>query len=71
MTTTTIRLPEEDYEKVKALAVFEGVSVSEFMCNEIMEQVEDTLDYEAGINVLNENNERVAREDVLKEVFPD
>ncbi|MGM0214544.1 type II toxin-antitoxin system RelB family antitoxin [Enterococcus sp. AZ109] len=71
MTTTTIRIPEEDYKKVKALAAFEGVSVSEFMRNAIMEQVEDTLDYEAGINVLNEKNERVAREDVLKEVFPD
>lgn len=71
MTTTTIRIPEEDYEKVKALAVFEGGSVSEFMRNAIMEQVEDTLDYEAGINVLNKNNERVDREDVLKEVFPD
>ena len=71
MTTTTIRIPEEDYKKVKSLAAFEGVSVSEFMRNAIMEQVEDTLDYEAGINVLNEKNERVAREDVLKEVFPD
>ncbi|MBO1304765.1 CopG family transcriptional regulator [Enterococcus sp. 669A] len=71
MTTTTIRIPEEDYKKVKSLAAFEGVSVSEFMRNAIMEQVEDTLDYEAGINILNEKNERVAREDVLKEVFPD
>ena len=69
--TTTVRIPEEDYKKVKALAAFEGVSVSEFMRNAIMEQVEDTLDYEAGINVLNEKNERVAREDVLNEVFPD
>lgn len=67
--TTTIRIPEEDYKKVKSLATFEGVSVSEFMRNAILEQVAEALDYEAGINVLTEKNERVAREDVLKEVF--
>lgn len=69
MTTTTIRIPDEDYKKVKSLAAFEGMSVSEFMRKSILEQVEDTLDYEEGINILNEQNERVSREDVLKEVF--
>lgn len=71
MITTTIRIPEEDYKKVKYLAAFEGVSVSGFMRNAILEQVEDALDYEASINVLTEKNERVAREDVLKEVLPE
>ncbi|MGG5317637.1 DUF6290 family protein [Enterococcus sp. AZ072] len=52
--TTTIRIPEEDYKKVKSLATFEGVSVSEFMRNAILEQVAEALDYEAGINVLTE-----------------
>ena len=71
MITTTIRIPKEDYQKVKSLAAFEGVSVSEYMRNVILKQVEDTPDYEVGINVLNEKNECVAREDVLKEVLPD
>lgn len=56
MTTTTIRMPEEDYKKVKSMAAFEGMSVSEFMRKTILEQVEDTLDYQAGIDVLNEHN---------------
>lgn len=71
MTTTTIRMPEEDYKKVKSMAAFEGMSVSEFMRKTILEQVEDTLDYQAGIDVLNEHNDRVSREDVLREVFSD
>ena len=66
MTTTTIRMPEEDYKKVKSMAAFEGMSVSEFMRKTILEQVEDTLDYQAGIDVLNEHNDRVSREDVLR-----
>lgn len=71
MTTTTIRMPEEDYKKVKSMAAFEGMSVSEFMRKTILEQVEDTLDYQAGIDILNEHNDRVSREDVLREVFSD
>ncbi|NLM66040.1 MAG: ribbon-helix-helix protein, CopG family [Enterococcus sp.] len=71
MTTTTIRMPEEDYKKVKSMAAFEGMSVSEFMRKTILEQVEDTLDYQAGIDVLNEHNDRVSREDVLRKVFSD
>ncbi|MEO1768710.1 type II toxin-antitoxin system RelB family antitoxin [Candidatus Enterococcus ferrettii] len=71
MITTTIRIPEEDYKKVKSLAAFEEVSVSEFIRNAILEHVEDALDYEAGINILTEKNERVSRKDVLKEVLSD
>ena len=71
MTTTTVRMPDEEYKKVKAMAAFEGMSVSEFMRKTILEQVEDTLDYQAGIDVLNEHNDRVSREDVLREVFSD
>lgn len=71
MTTTTVRMPEEDYKKVKSMAAFEGMSVSEFMRKTILEQVEDSLDYESGIDVLNEHNDRVSREDVLREVFSD
>lgn len=71
MTTTTVRIAEEDYKKVKAMAAFEGMSVSEFMRKTILEQVEDTLDYKAGINLLNEHNDRVSREEVLREVFSD
>lgn len=71
MTTTTVRMPEEDYRKVKAMAAFEGMSVSEFMRQAILEQVEDKLDYEAGIDVLKEDNERMSREDVLNEMLSD
>lgn len=51
------------------MAAFEGMSVSEFMRKTILEQVEDSQNYEVGINILNEHNERVSRKDVLKEVF--
>lgn len=71
MTTTTIRIPDEEYKKVKSLAAFEGMTVSEFMRKAILQQVEDTLDYDAAISILNEHNERVSREEVLKEVFSD
>lgn len=71
MITTTVNISEEDYKKVKAIAAFEVMSVSEFMHQAILKQVEDKLDYAAGIDVLNENNERVSREDVFSEVFSD
>jgi len=71
MTTTTIRIPEEDYKKVKDMAAFEGMNVSEFMRKAILEQVEDSLDYQAAVDTVNEHNERVSREEVLREVFSD
>ncbi|SDL26540.1 type II toxin-antitoxin system RelB family antitoxin [Lacicoccus qingdaonensis] len=71
MITTTVNISEEDYKKVKAIAAFEGMSVSKFMSQAILKQVENKLDYAAGIDVLNENNERVSREDVFSEVFSD
>ncbi|AYW47049.1 hypothetical protein C7K38_00895 [Tetragenococcus osmophilus] len=71
MTTTTIRIPEEDYKKVKDMAAFEGMNVSEFMRKAILEQVEDSLDYQAAVDTVNERNERVSREEVLREVFSD
>ncbi|MCO7027048.1 DUF6290 family protein [Tetragenococcus halophilus] len=69
MPITTVCVPEEAYKKVKAMAAFEEMSVSEFMRKTILEQVEDSQNYEVGINILNEHNERVSRKDVLKEVF--
>lgn len=71
MTTTTIRIPEEDYKKVKDMAAFEVMNVSEFMRKAILEQVEDSLDYQAAVDTVNERNERVSREEVLREVFSD
>lgn len=66
MTTTTVRMPEEDYKKVKMMAAFEGMTVSEFMRKTILEQVEDSLDYQEGLAVLAEKNDRISREDVIR-----
>ncbi|MHC5373064.1 type II toxin-antitoxin system RelB family antitoxin [Enterococcus sp. LJL120] len=66
MTTTTVRMPEEDYKKVKMMAAFEGITVSEFMRKTILEQVEDSLDYQEGLAVLAEKNDRISREDVIR-----
>ncbi|MGX7198180.1 type II toxin-antitoxin system RelB family antitoxin [Enterococcus olivae] len=71
MTTTTVRMPDEEYKKVKAMAAFEGMSVSEFMRKTILEQVEDSLDYEIGIAILKEQNERISREEIVREVYSD
>ncbi|GKS81184.1 hypothetical protein LPAF129_08700 [Ligilactobacillus pabuli] len=69
MTTTTIRMPEDQYKEVQKLAAFEGLSVSAFMRKAVLEQIEDIQDYEDGMKILEENNERVSREDVLREVL--
>lgn len=71
MTTTTIRMPEDQYKEVQKLAAFEGLSVSAFMRKAVLEQIEDIQDYEDGMKILEENNERVSREDVLREVLSD
>lgn len=71
MTTTTIRMPEDKYKKVQKLASFEGLSVSAFMRKVVLEQVEDVQDYADGMKILEEENECVSREDVLKEVLSD
>lgn len=71
MTTTTIRMPEDKYKEVQKLASFEGLSVSAFMRKAVLEQVEDVQDYADGMKILEEENERVSREDVLKEVLSD
>ena len=71
MTTTTIRMPEDKYKEVQKLASFAGLSVSAFMRKAVLEQVEDVQDYADGMKILEEENERVSREDVLKEVLSD
>jgi len=71
MTTTRIRMPEDKYKEVQKLASFEGLSVSAFMRKAVLEQVEDVQDYADGMKILEEENERVSREDVLKEVLSD
>lgn len=71
MTTTTIRMPEDKYKEVQKLASFEGLSVSAFMRKAVLEQVEDVQDYADGMKILEEENKRVSREDVLKKVLSD
>ncbi|WP_353989452.1 type II toxin-antitoxin system RelB family antitoxin [Pediococcus argentinicus] len=70
-TTTTIRMPEDEYKDVKELAEFEGVTVSKYMRHVIIERVNDTKDYEEGMKVLEQNNEQIPREEVLREVLGD
>jgi len=71
MIATTIRMSEDKYKEVQKLASFEGLSVSAFMRKAVLEQVEDVQDYADGMKILEEENKRVSREDVLKKVLSD
>ena len=71
MTTTTIRIPDEEYNAIQELAKFHGVNVSTFMRETIIERVQDEADYKEAIAILNENNDSVSREDVIREVLND
>ncbi|KRN75681.1 hypothetical protein IV73_GL000175 [Weissella kandleri] len=69
MATTTIRIPDDQYNEIQELANFHGMKVSDFMRDTLLERVEDENDYTAAIEVLNQHNESVPLEDVMREVF--
>lgn len=66
---TTIRMPEDQYAQVRELAAFEGQNVSTFMRNAILDKVTNMQDYDLGISVLKEKNNRISRDEVAGKVF--
>lgn len=66
---TTIRMPEDQYAQVRDLAAFEGQNVSTFMRNAILDKVTNLQDYDLGISVLKEKNNRISRDEVVGKVF--
>lgn len=66
---TTIRMPEDQYAQVRDLAAFEGQNVSTFMRNAILDKVTNMQDYDLGISVLKEKNNRISRDEVVGKVF--
>jgi RHH-type transcriptional regulator, rel operon repressor / antitoxin RelB len=69
MTVTTIRFPDNVYQKVKEMADFEGENVSTYMRNAVTEKVEDQQDYQEAIKMLEASTGTVPAEEVRKMVF--
>ncbi|RMC24902.1 MULTISPECIES: type II toxin-antitoxin system RelB family antitoxin [unclassified Lactobacillus] len=69
MTVTTIRFPDDVYQKVKEMADFEGENVSEYIIKAVTEKVEDQQDYQEAIKIFKRTTETVSAEEVRKIVF--
>lgn len=69
MTVTSIRFNDKQYDEIKKMAEFYGLSVTTFMRNAILERLEDELDYNAAIQSERESNGiTYSRESILKEL---
>lgn len=71
MTTTTIRIDDDQYSEIQELANFHGMKVSDFMRETLLERVEDENDYKEAIEILNQHNDIIPSEEVIREVFND
>lgn len=69
MTTATVRISDSDYNDMKELADFHGMSLADFMRETLVERVRDENDYQEATAILSQNNRRVSREEVLKRVL--
>lgn len=67
MTVTSLRFKDEQYQEIKELAEFEGVSVTTFMRQTILDRLQDENDYyEAAKNLEESNGETVSRDEVRR-----
>ncbi|WEV36575.1 DUF6290 family protein [Lactobacillus sp. ESL0677] len=71
MTVTSIRFPENVYNKIKEAADFSGLNVTAYMRDAIIEKIEDQEDYAECVKEAQNMTETVSREEVMKEVFGD
>ncbi|WEV52093.1 DUF6290 family protein (plasmid) [Lactobacillus sp. ESL0731] len=69
MTVTTIRFPDNVYQKIKEMADFEGETISTFMRKAVTEKVEDQQDYQEAIKMLKKSTGTVPADEVRKMVF--
>lgn len=69
MATMTIRMSEQDAELVRRFAQFEGVTISDFARNAILEKIEDAYDLqELREAIAEDSGERFSIDDVVSEL---
>ncbi|MDP9806168.1 uncharacterized protein (DUF1778 family) [Trueperella bonasi] len=69
MATMTIRMNEQDAELVRRFAQFEGVTISDFARNAILEKIEDVYDLqELREAIAEDSGERFSIDDVVSEL---
>jgi predicted DNA-binding protein len=67
MTVTSLRFTDEQYQAVKELVDFYGVSVTTLMRETILERIENENDYNDGIaNLKASHGKTVSREKIIK-----
>ncbi|WP_027829208.1 type II toxin-antitoxin system RelB family antitoxin [Schleiferilactobacillus harbinensis] len=66
-TVTSLRFKDDQYEKVKKLAAFHGVSVTMYMRQAVLERMEDEEDYKDAVdNIQASHGATVSRDEVKK-----
>ena len=69
MATMTVRMNEEDAELVRKFAQFEGLTISDFARNAILERIEDVYDLqELREAIAQDSGERFSIDDVVSEL---
>ncbi|QOR45401.1 type II toxin-antitoxin system RelB family antitoxin [Trueperella pecoris] len=69
MATMTVRMNEEDAELVRRFAQFEGITISDFARNAILEKIEDVYDLqELREAIAQDSGERFSIDDVVSEL---
>ena len=69
MATLTVRMSEEDAALVRKFAQFEGVTISDFARNAILEKIEDAYDLqELRAAIAQDSGERFSIDEVLSEL---
>lgn len=69
MGTMTVRMSDEDAALVRKFAKFEGVTISDFARNAILEKIEDSYDLEELHRAMAEDDgQRFSIDDILDEL---
>lgn len=69
MATMTVRMNERDAELVRRFTQFEGVTISDFARNAILEKIEDAYDLqELREAIAQDSGERFSIDDVVSEL---
>jgi predicted DNA-binding protein len=67
-TTTTLRFKKDQYEKIKELAEFNGMTVTMFMRDTMLNRIEEDEDYRDGVRALHDDSGVTTGEDFTKEL---
>lgn len=69
MPEISIRFNDKQYKEIKAMADFEGQTISSYMKKAILEKIEDDQDYKDAVRAKNESNRKIYSEkEVIKEL---